>query len=163
MTGNKDQSAARRALIIETSARLPWPRRLALGAVTGLLWALWLYLWSPLLTLLVWGGTVLLGWSIARPRLMEGSLVPGLLRLVLAALILGVGLLAWAFAEYLRFRNVERRRWTSAVRPEELATSELTHPGLTPERIILWQQSRRLRVHHDAAGHVEDADVLPLP
>ena len=161
--------AARRALIIEQAHSLSWPRRLGLGALTGLLWGIWLYLWSPLITVVLWGGAALTGWHIARPRLLDGSLMPVLLRLMLVALVLGLILLSWALSQYLRYRNVERRRWTLAVTPAELAHSELTHPGLTEARIVLWQSARCLRVHHDADGHVEDADVLvvagadPLP
>ncbi len=147
-----------RAPIINRPDQVPIRQRLTLAVLTGALWAVWLYLWSPLITLLLWLLATWLGWRVVAPVMAREHLLTSVLQLLAVAGVLGLLLLLWATVEYLRFRNVSRRRWAAGVSTAELASSELTHAGLTKAQIEAWQQSRRLLVEHDEEGRVSGAD-----
>ena len=140
---------------------MPLRERLLFGALTTGFWLLWLYLWWPLATLLLWLVGAYLGWTRVVPSIVSGTFWPALANYVLLTLLLTGGLTAWSAWQFVRFRNVERRRPSPPVGVEELAASELTHAGLTTEQIGRWQQARCLLVEHDDAGRVSGARILP--
>lgn len=94
--------------LIHRPAAVDLGRRTMFGLMTFLAWSLYLYLWLPLLTFLLW----LLGGKTAYLRLFEEP--PTLdyrvmLHLLLVASVTGLLLMGWAEYNRIRFRGVERR------------------------------------------------------
>ncbi len=74
------------------------------------------------------------------------------LAVIYATIVAGLGgsLLFWALQEYLRFRNVNRRREPIAVNNQEMAA----YVKISEDDIASGQNARRLVVHHSSNGRV---------
>jgi poly-beta-1,6-N-acetyl-D-glucosamine biosynthesis protein PgaD len=143
-------------MIIDQPASVPLSRRVGWGCVTLLCWALWIYLWMPLVTLAAWGLGFYqvyseFGW---RAEVMELKRLLALY-LIIAA-VFGSCLLSWALLEYARFRHKRRRTMPMRTEAPDLAA----YTGLHAEDIAAWQKCRCLVAHHDEHGAVRDADIF---
>lgn len=126
---------------------------------TVVFWAIFVYLWMPLITVVAWMFGFYRTYSEAIytqevSTFQHLALVYGLI-----ILALGGSLLAWALQEYLRFRNVNRRR-----EPVIVELAELAHyTKLEEHHIATWQNTRRLIAHHTPHGsvlHIDDAVAI---
>jgi biofilm PGA synthesis protein PgaD len=130
-------------------------QRVVFGSMTAIFWALWIYLWLPILALVGWA----LGFKIAYYQMVIKDGYIGLLQLlgVYTAIIfcLGAALLAWAYYNYFRFRGVERRKARPPVSTDELSQRY----QIAPEALDAWVHSRRLVMHHSPDGRVIGADL----
>jgi biofilm PGA synthesis protein PgaD len=118
-------------------------------AVTVLFWCFFLYLWAPLLILLAG----LIGFHSASETIYideAGEFTRLTLSYFLVVFLLGGALLMWALQEYLRFRNVNRRRRPAPAEVSDLAAYLDIEEGVLAE----WQQTRRMVAHHDKTGNV---------
>lgn len=136
--------------LIERSDLQSPQQRTLYGALTLMFWALWIYLWLPLLALLAWT----LGVQQAYKYMVVLDGYQQLLRLLgiylLIILLLGGGLVLWASYSIFRFRGVERR---SAQR--EVTTSALAlHFAQPATEVACWQALKQLHVTHDEAGRI---------
>jgi biofilm PGA synthesis protein PgaD len=125
-------------------------QRTLYGVLTLAFWALWFYLWLPVLALLAWA----LGVQQAYKYMVLLDGYQQLLRLLgiycLVILLLGGGLVLWASYSIFRFRGIERR---SAHR--EISSAALAlHFGQPAELVARWQGFKQLYVTHDQAGHI---------
>jgi biofilm PGA synthesis protein PgaD len=129
-------------------------QRAVFGSVTVLFWALWIYLWLPVLAAIGW----LLGLNIAyREMVVKHGYIElleqlGLYGFVVA--ILGGSLLTWAYYNFFRFRGVERRKERPRVTLEEISARY----QIAPEELRRWIGAARLVIHHGADGRVLGAD-----
>jgi biofilm PGA synthesis protein PgaD len=130
-------------------------QRLVFGSMTAIFWALWIYLWLPLLALIGWA----LGFKIAYYQMVVKDGYLGLFHLLglyaTVILCLGGALLIWAYYNYFRFRGVERRKERPPVLIRDLSERYL----IAPEVLDVWTHSRRLVMHHSADGQVTGADL----
>jgi biofilm PGA synthesis protein PgaD len=129
-------------------------QRAVFGSVTVLFWAIWIYLWLPVLAVIGW----LLGIHITyREMVMKLGYVELVDDLGLYALIifcLGGSLLVWAYYNYFRFRGVERRKERPRVTLEETSARY----QIAPEELRRWTHAPRLVIYHGADGRVIRAD-----
>lgn len=96
------------APIISRPDRVPQAKRTFWGAVTAVFWALYLYLWMPLVTLALWFLGIKKGY--AELYLRQNSIEPFLLiALPIMALIAMVMLVSWAEYNRYRFSGEDRR------------------------------------------------------
>lgn len=140
-------------LIFEKPSLAPLPHRLGWAFFTALFWILWVYLWLPLVTVVVWvGGFYAYGDYYTTVRMQRE--VEAFRHLVLIYIgvicVMGGSLLAWARVEFMRFHKVNRRTKPIPVSAEELAIYAL----LPTETVGKWQAARRVVMHHDEHGHV---------
>jgi biofilm PGA synthesis protein PgaD len=130
-------------------------QRLVFGSMTAIFWALWIYLWLPILALIGWS----LGFKIAYYQMIVQSGYLGLIQLLglYATVIfcLGASLLAWAYYNYFRFRGVERRKERPPVDDMELSQRY----QIAPEVLAVWGRARRLVMHHSPDGRVMSAEL----
>src|SRR5271168_4628907 len=90
-------------------------QRVLFGSMTVFFWAIWIYLWLPILALIGWS----LGLTIAYEQMVVLNGYAGLLHLLkfyLAVILcLGATLLFWAYYNFVRFRGVNRRTHAAIV------------------------------------------------
>lgn len=141
---------AARPLIIERPDLQSRPQRVMSMGLTVLFWAVWAYLWLPVLALL--------GWFFGASRFYEEMVVQEGERAVLemlgwygiAVALLAGSLVCWALYNLARFRGRDRR----AAHPRIALTQIAEQARVTPDALLRWQQARVLHVGHDAAGRI---------
>ena len=155
-----DQSGSRhtalKSPLIERSD-LQSPQQLKLyGALTLVFWAVWFYLWLPVLALLAWslGVQQAFKYMVVLEGYQEVIRLLGIYTLVI--LLLGGSLILWALYNIIRFRGVERRIGSPPVTPAEIGRDFAQDP-LSVER---WQRAQRLCVTHDLKGRITQVEIL---
>jgi biofilm PGA synthesis protein PgaD len=138
------------ALIIDRPGLQTARQRLLFGSMTVVFWALWIYLWLPILALIGWA----LGFKIAYYEMVVKNGYVGLLHLlgfyVTVIVCLGASLLIWAYYNLARFRGVMRRKSV----PNSSSPGVAERYRIAPEDLALWKRERRLVLHHDADGRL---------
>ena len=130
-------------------------QRLVFGALTLLFWAIWIYIWMPLVALIGWA----LGVRTAYVQMVELRGYVGLVHVMwiyaLVVVLLGGGLLIWAYYNYFRFRGVENRKARPAVDVHDLAAFH----HMAPAQFGQWLEAKRLVIHHSAEGALVGAEL----
>ena len=144
-------------LIFENRLLAPLPHRVGWTFFTALFWMVWIYLWMPLATLVLWWLGILayaeyFGTTVffELDQLKHTALV-----YCSVIFVLGGSLLLWARVEFLRFRNVNRRSIPVPVTAEEVAT----YTGIPVQQIEQWKSARSVVAHHDSHGNVMRAEL----
>ena len=132
-----------------TSQRVIYP------IITFVFWMLWIYIWLPLLSLIAWGFGVQLFYDEmilenGFDALIELAGIYAMMIFLLAAALLG-----WAQYNWVRFKNVERRRAIDLVSTEDMAE----YFQVDKEKLIIWRDANRMVVHHNEKGEVERVEV----
>jgi biofilm PGA synthesis protein PgaD len=139
-------------LILNMPDKVSVPTKIGSGLFTIIFWALFIYLWVPLITVVAWA----LGIYHAYSEVTYAQELLNLRHLAfiysMVVLLLCGSLLLWALKEYLRFRDSTRRRIPIPVESTELAD----YAKLEQEHIVEWQGVRRLTAHHDEHGHLRN-------
>lgn len=143
-------------LIIDQSSLVPVSNRLGWGAITAVFWAVWVYLWLPLITLAAWSfgfyqAHAYFHWE---DQVAELKRLMGVYSVVVTAL--GSILLLWALSEYMRFHNKHRRTAAPPVSPKDLADQ----CGVSALDVAAWQKQRCLVAYHDDNGGFIGADPV---
>jgi biofilm PGA synthesis protein PgaD len=142
--------AEQHPLIIERPEKQLTAKRRAMVVLTGIGWTVWIYLWRPLLTLMLW----LCGGEIAGRQWIELRGWEGMADFVLNVMPYGWGLCAalfvWALVNYVRFRGNERRR----ARPLASAEDDAAHARVGAGAIATARRVRNLVCRHDDDGHL---------
>ncbi|WP_283148067.1 poly-beta-1,6-N-acetyl-D-glucosamine biosynthesis protein PgaD [Silvimonas soli] len=146
-------------LIIERPDWQTRRQRVVYGSLTAMGWALWGFLWLPLLTAVGWLGEAFFAWH-HMVQLDGFSAFRHLAASYSGALVvLGGIFVGWASYNYLRFRGYDRRRPRPTVTDHDLA--DAYH---VPESdVARWHASRRLVVWHDEQGQVVRVQTDPPP
>jgi biofilm PGA synthesis protein PgaD len=126
------------------------------GVLTVVFWALWFYLWLPLLALLAW--------SVGIQQAYKYMVVLGgwqeVLRLLgiytLTILIMGGALYLWATYNILRYGKRPMRAGNQPTTVEQIAR----HFKQGPIAVEQWRQGQRLYVTHDEMGQIARVDIL---
>ena len=114
-------------------------------------WAIWIYLFTPIIALVGW----MLGVELFQRHILDDPM--GTLKAVqVYALVIGIAgaiFLGWAGYNWLRFRNRERRHAPPPVSTRELAR----HFGITPQEAEAVERERIVTVHFN-----EDAEIIEV-
>jgi biofilm PGA synthesis protein PgaD len=127
------------------------------GMLTAFFWAMWIYLWLPLLALLAW----LVGIQEAYKYMVVLGGYKEVLRLLgiytAVALLLGGALVIWATYNIQRYGRMPMRAGSRIPSVEEVA--RWFRQG--PNAVESWRESKRSYVVHDAEGNIARVDLLP--
>lgn len=144
------------SVVINRPELQAWSQRYGYATITLVFWFVYLYLWQPLISLVLWA----LGLGLAHHEMVGQGGYLGLLRLLgvygLIIFALTVVYLGWALINYYRFRGVERRNAQTIVSLQESAEFF----GVEPEELSAWRAQRSLRLYHDEHGNVTTAKAV---
>lgn len=145
-------------LIFEKPALAPLSNRVGWAFFTAFFWVMWVYLWMPLVTIILWalGFDLLNDYFIRDSKNNMGDMKHLFVLYASVVVVLGGSLLVWARTEFMRFHNVNRRTRPIPVEMGELAA--FAH--VAPERMAELSSVHRMIVHHDEHGKFLYADVL---
>ena len=137
-------------LIIETPHLQNLQQRYGFATLTLLFWALWLYLWLPLMSLLAW----FLGINIFYTHMLELGGYAGFLELLgwyaITVLLIGIIFGVWMMVNIFRFRGKEKRHPVADVEDYEVAD----YFGVDSEFLSDFADKRSLVVHLSAEGEI---------
>jgi biofilm PGA synthesis protein PgaD len=152
------RSKPRIKLILNMPDMVSVPTKIGSGLFTVIFWALFIYLWVPLITLAAWAMGIYHAYSEVKyvQELLNLRHLVFIYSMVVIALC--GSLLLWALMEYLRFRDSTRRRIPITVESTELAA----YAKLDEEHIVSWQGLRRMVAHHDEHGHLREIAMEPV-
>ena len=143
-----------RHIVIDRPSLQTTRQRIIYGSVTLVFWALWIYLWLPIVALLGWG----LGFHLAYEEMVVKhgfDALKGMLSTYgVVVAYLGGSLLVWAYYNFLRFHGIERRLRRIPI----TSADQSRYYDIEPTVLSGWTAARRLVVHHDTAGRIISAD-----
>lgn len=146
----------KKALVIDTPSLQSLHQRYASAFFTFIFWVIWIFLWTPLITLLSW----LAGGDLFYLQMVELEGYKGLIAdfqsFLLVISILGGGLAIWALYNWVRFRGVDRRTAPNAVTTQQLAEFF----AVDPQALDRKQQAKYLSIRFDADGNIIDSKEL---
>lgn len=144
-------------LIIDTPLLQSLKQKYVSALLTFIFWVLWIYLWTPLITLVGW----ILGINLAFFQMVElggyKDVAADFVIFLLCVAIMGGALAIWASYNFFRFRNVDRRTPLPAVTNSQLSAF------FKVDRVMLskQQEAQCLSVSFDEQGNiVSSMDVL---
>jgi len=136
-------------LIFERPGSQPKAARGAMMLMTGVGWTIWLYLWHPVLTLVLW----LSGAEIAQYQWIGLAGWSGLLDFAAHTMPYGLALCAtlliWASVNYIRFRGSDRRK----ARPPATVEADAEWTRMQPAALAESRRLKNLVCCHDDEGH----------
>ncbi|MDM1329257.1 poly-beta-1,6-N-acetyl-D-glucosamine biosynthesis protein PgaD [Acinetobacter indicus] len=117
-------------------------------------WLAWIWLFLPLITMLLW---LFQGYTVYEQLFVISAPQSSfsLFYLGLAIMVFILILLIWAVYNWLRFRDNERRAFPEHIQTEQLAESFQVD---TTEMAYL-QQAKNLTLHYDQDGQLEKFEV----
>ncbi len=140
-----------KSLIINNPSLQTLRERFSASFITFVFWAVWIYLWLPLLSLLAW----LVGINLFYQRMIVESGLKPFFELagwyILTVLLIAMAVMGWA--GYNRFRyggRKERRRGVHVVEHGDIARQF----GVDADKLRVWQREKRLAIHHDEIGEI---------
>lgn len=143
-------------LIIKRPKLQTLKQKYANTIVTLAFWALWFYLWIPLISLVAW----LFGIEIFYEEfiLTEGYhiLISLFFQYGMVALIISICLLGWAFYNQLRFRRKDRRK--EAPRPS--AQAQADYFAVNVDHLKKGRKAKNLIVRFDNTGEIQSIEML---
>lgn len=149
-SGSRYPSMNLKSPIIERPDLQSTRQRTVFGALTMVFWALWIYLWVPLLALLAWalGVQQAYRYMVTLQGYHELGHVLELYAVVIVCM--GGALMIWAAYNIMRFRGVDKRRGRPMVTEADIGR-DLNHDH---QQVSRWQRARALLVSYDEAGRV---------
>lgn len=129
------------SLIINIRQQLDWHQRLVSDTSTALMWAMWLYLWRPMVAI---SGAHAVNKHPVLLNFIE-DISPAMLSSIIAVVIFGaVGLLLWARLPSRRIRPMAHKTLKDYARYFELSKNE----------IMAGRDAQISTVYHDAHGKI---------
>lgn len=145
------------APIICNPDHVPAARRTFWGAVTAIFWVAYIYLWMPLITLLLWILGIRKGY--AELYLREHSIEPFIfVALPIMALIATVMLVTWAEYNRYRFSGHDRRKAMDDVPLKKVAE----RIGATSAIASGLQRAKAVTLHMNEDANPVGVSVLPI-
>ncbi|MGD0960316.1 MAG: poly-beta-1,6-N-acetyl-D-glucosamine biosynthesis protein PgaD [Methylomonas sp.] len=131
--------------------------------LTFVFWLIWLYLWTPLITLIAWYfGVKLFYFQMFDLRGIDEVIADAVIFYEIVACI-GVSFGVWALYNYARFKNLERRKALPSVTTGQLAVFF----GVEEQQIAELQDAQRISIQFDeqanmvACRAMEQAEAKP--
>jgi biofilm PGA synthesis protein PgaD len=145
------------SLIFTDAARPLWSR-LRDAVLTTALWGLYIWLNRDLFLVLRDVPLWLAGGGITPAIRQAVGLVETLGTYSAVVAVNTLLVVAWALYNQLRFRGKERRRFSQAVSPAEIAERY----GRSADEICAWQEARILVIYHGSDDQIEHVATEPL-
>ena len=125
---------------------------------TGLMWALYSYLWAPFISLVAW----LLGFEFAYAVMVRAGGIHVLKDVMywygLMVFCIIIVVTAWSLVNRYRFANRGRRQAGKTVTDTEIAEKF----ALDPKQLNQLKTARAIRLSHDEAGNIDRVETLEL-
>lgn len=119
-------------------------------ALTGLMWAIYVYLWTPLLSMLAW----LVGFDFAYEVMIRAGGVDALKHVIwwYGAAVFSILVLttSWSLSNRYRFRHKNRRTVVSGVADQAL----MEWFGVNDQQLARMREDRRVRIDFDPQGQI---------
>lgn len=145
--------------IINAPHLLSRRRQLRERAITGLMWTLYAYLWTPLLSLMAWWT----GLDIAYETMVENGGWEGLLSVArwygIAIALIFVIIAVWSYSNRRRFRNNEKRRFIPPVSDQDL----MLHFAVAPEQLEVMREGGIMAIDLDEGGNILAVNASSMP
>jgi biofilm PGA synthesis protein PgaD len=123
------------------------------GTIASVAWAIWLFLWLPVLTGIFW----LIGLHVTYKSIILAPNKSSLLLILVLVLVCNIVVSAWSSYNYVRFFKKSRRRVANAVTHEEVGRFF----GVTDAATLkLLANERRLNLYFNDAGGLVRAEAL---
>lgn len=130
-------------------------QRFFYSTLTFVFWAIWLYLWLPLISLLAW----FVGINLFYQEMMVQGGYQAFFNLVgwyaLVVLIIGSALLGWAGYNLFRFRGKDRRKSAENADKTDIARQF----AVNIDQLNKWHRAKRLIIHHDEEGNIDRVHI----
>lgn len=128
-------------------------QRLTSGTLTIIAWAIWIYLWLPIMTACLWiAGIHLTFVQFLRRPTLNSLLFIGLMVLLCSLVVAG-----WASYNYMRFARKSRRLKAETIHYEAIGKAFGVHDS---ETLCVLLQERRMNLHFDNVGALIRVEVL---
>lgn len=145
-------AVARENIHIHAPELLTPPQRARDSVLTAAMWAFYLYLWVPLISLLGW----LLGFEFAYDVMIRSGGARNNASLLFSyAIVIGIiccAVTAWSIINRLRFRNVTRRKFSQRVDDKAI----LNHFNITVDQLRELRAGKVVSVETDENGQAEN-------
>ena len=145
--------------IINAPHLLSRRRRLRERAITGLMWTLYAYLWTPLLSLAAWWT----GLDIAYETMVENGGWEGLLSVArwygISIGLIFVIIAAWSNSNRRRFGDNEKRRFIPPVSDQDL----MLHFAVGSEQLAVMRKGGIMAIDLDEAGNILTVNASSMP
>lgn len=136
--------------IIDVHHLLSRSRRRNEVAFTALMWSLYAYLWTPMISLLAWWA----GLDIAYESMIEDGGLQGLLFVlrwyIVSITVIFIVIAAWSSNNRRRFRGKERRHFTPPVSDQEL----MFHFGVASGQLEMMRAASVMSIKLDETGNI---------
>lgn len=152
-------AVAREKIHIHAPELLTPPQRARDTLLTGVMWAFYLYLWVPLISLLAW----LLGFELAYDVMIRSGGARDNASLLFGyAKVVGViccAVTAWSIFNRLRFHGVTRRKFSQRVDDKAI----LNHFNFTLDELREFRAEKVVSVETDENGRVKSFPLTAIP
>jgi biofilm PGA synthesis protein PgaD len=137
--------------IISRPERQSWEQRLTSRTISGIAWGIWLFLWMPVVSTLLW----IVGTRVTYVHIVRAPDETSLLLIFLIMFICNMIVSSWSSYNYIRFAKRTRRRGADPASHEKVG--ELF--GVTdPATLSLLLRGRSLSLHFNEAGILSRVD-----
>jgi biofilm PGA synthesis protein PgaD len=139
--------------IVAHPERQTLAQRITSGSIASVAWGLWLFLWLPALSALLW----MLGVHITYKSIVRAPNQSSLLIVLLLVFTCNMIVSSWASYNYIRFVGKTRRRSSGVVSHEAVGNFF----GVTdPETLTLLLNERRINLYFDNAAGLSHAEAF---
>jgi len=141
--------------IIANPEKQSWEQRITSRTLSGIGWGIWLMLWMPVLTTLLW----IFGTRVTYIYIIRAPDETSLLLIFLIMFICNMIVSSWTSYNYIRFARKTRRRGRESITHEKVGETF----GVTdPETLSLLLHARILALNFDEAGVLVGVDGVEI-
>jgi len=146
-------------LIINSPSLQSLSERYLSALFTFLFWIIWIFLWTPLVTLIGW----LLGLDLVYLEMIElegyKAVITDFGLFLICVAVIGFILGIWALYNFMRFKDIDRRAAIEPVNNHQLSIFFAIDPSLLTKQ----QKSQCLSVYFDDHGNIVNSTEIELP
>jgi len=145
---------AERPIIVHPEKQ-SWKQRITSGTLGGIAWGIWLLLWMPVITTVLW----ILGTRVTYIYIIRAPDETSLLLIFVIMFICNMIVSSWTSYNFIRFAKMTRRRGVAPVSHEKVGEVF----GVTnPDTLSLLQGSRILGLSFNETGGLVGIDVVEI-
>jgi biofilm PGA synthesis protein PgaD len=149
----------KRPLIINSPSLQSLQQQYVSALFTFIFWMIWIFLWTPLITLIGW----ISGLDLIYIQMIElegfSDITEDFAGFLISVAILGGLLGFWALYNFLRFKDIERRAAITPVNNQQLAAFF----GVGVNLLGKQQQAQCLSISFDDQGNISQIATMPKP